>query len=70
MPSRLEDPPQKVGFMDEKWLYIEGGMGAAEAADGAVYLAIALRNAGNGIASGTAVSGIASRSARQPALVE
>ena len=49
MPSRLDDADQKVGFMDDKWLYIEGGMGAAEAADGAVYLAIALRNAGNGI---------------------
>jgi hypothetical protein len=50
MPSRLNDPPQKVGFVDDKWLYLEGGMGGAEVTDGAVYLAIALRNAGNGIA--------------------
>ena len=50
LPSRLDDPPQKVGFMDDKWLYIEGGMGAAEAADRAVYLAIAVRNVGTGIA--------------------
>ncbi len=50
MPSRIGDPPQKVGFMDDKWFYIEGGQGAAEASDQAVYLAIALRNAGNGIA--------------------
>ena len=25
MPSRIGDPPQKVGFMDDKWFYIEGG---------------------------------------------
>ncbi len=50
MPSRIGDPPQKVGFMDDKWFYIEGGQGAAEASEQAVYLAIALRNAGNGIA--------------------
>jgi hypothetical protein len=50
MPSRHGDPPQKVGFVDEKWLLAPGGMGAAEATDDAVYLAIALRNAGAGIA--------------------
>jgi hypothetical protein len=50
MPSRIDDPPQKVGFVDEKWLVVPGGAGAAEATDNAVYLAIALRNAGAGIA--------------------
>jgi hypothetical protein len=50
MPSRLDDPPQKVGFADQKWLYVPGGAGAAEATDEAVYLAIAVRNAGSGIA--------------------
>jgi hypothetical protein len=50
MPSRLDDPLQKVGFVDEKWLSVQGGGGAAEATDEAVYLAIAVRNAGNGIA--------------------
>jgi hypothetical protein len=50
MPSRLDDPPQKVGFQDEKWLYVPGGGGAAEATDEAIYLAIAVRNAGAGIA--------------------
>jgi hypothetical protein len=50
MPSRLDDPPQKVGFQDEKWLHVSGGGAAAEATDEAVYLAIALRNAGAGVA--------------------
>ena len=50
MPSRLDDPPQKVGFFDEKWHVAPGGGGAAEATDAAVYLAIALRNVGTGIA--------------------
>lgn len=50
LTSRLEDPTQKVGFQDRKWLQVPGGGGNAEAADDAVYLAISLRNAGNGLA--------------------
>jgi hypothetical protein len=49
-PSRLDDPPQKVGFVDDKWFLIPGGGGVAEATDEAVYLAIAVRNVGSGIA--------------------
>jgi hypothetical protein len=51
MPSRLDDPPQKVGFSDGKWLRIEGGSGAAEVGDQAVYLVLSLRN----VSTGTAV---------------
>ena len=50
MPSRLEDPVQKVGFADGRWLRVPGSGGAAEASDHAIYLAISLRNAGSGIA--------------------
>lgn len=25
LPSRLQDPPQKVGFADDKWLAVPGG---------------------------------------------
>src|SRR6476620_2719411 len=50
VPSRFEDPTEKVGFMDDVWLKVAGGRAAAEATDQAVYLAIALRNVGNGIA--------------------
>ena len=49
-PSRLDDQPQKVGFMDDKWFLVPGGGGVAEATDEAVYLAIAVRNVGSGIA--------------------
>ena len=48
--SRFDDPLQKVGFADGKWLMVPGGQGAAEAADGAVYLAMAIRNVGSGMA--------------------
>jgi hypothetical protein len=50
MPARLQDPPQKVGWRDEHWARIEGGQAHAEVEGGAVYLALALRNAGSGIA--------------------
>jgi hypothetical protein len=50
MPSRREDPPQKIGFADGKWVLAPGGGGTTEATDEAVYLAMALRNVGSGIA--------------------
>jgi hypothetical protein len=48
--SRLDDPPQKVGFSDDVWLVARGGQGDARATDDAVYCAIAVRNVGTGIA--------------------
>jgi hypothetical protein len=50
VPSRLEDPTEKVGFVDDKWLKVAGGRGAAETGDAAVYLAMSLRNVGSGLA--------------------
>jgi hypothetical protein len=50
MPTRVDDPVQKVGFADQKWLHVPGGSSVAEVTDEAVYLAIALRNVGTGIA--------------------
>jgi len=50
LPSKLDDPPQKVGFADDKWLMIPGGQGASDVSPEAVYMAIALRNVGAGIA--------------------
>jgi hypothetical protein len=49
-PSRLEDPKQKIMFMEGKWVNALGGHAAVEHADGNVYLAISLRNIGSGIA--------------------
>jgi hypothetical protein len=50
VPTRPEDPPQKVGFMDDKWFVVPGNQAAAEATHEAVYLVIAVRNVGSGIA--------------------
>lgn len=50
IPSRLDDPPQKIGFADGKWVVAPGSSGVAEATDEVVYLALALRNVGSGIA--------------------
>jgi hypothetical protein len=50
VPSRLEDPPEKVGFVDDHWVRVPGGRATAEATDEAVYLTMALRNVGNGLA--------------------
>jgi hypothetical protein len=47
--SRLEDPLQKMMFVDGRWLSAAGGRAAVEHADDCVYLAISLRNVGSGI---------------------
>jgi hypothetical protein len=57
--SRREDPTLKVNYGDAKWVHVPGGgaVGQTGSGDGSmggattvVYLAIGLRNAGNGIA--------------------
>jgi hypothetical protein len=50
MPSRPDDPPQRVGFADERWFKVPGNGAVAEVTDEAIYLAAALRNVGSGIA--------------------
>ena len=50
LPSKLDDPPQKIGFVDDRWFLAGGGRGIAEADESAIYLAIPLRNVGSGIA--------------------
>lgn len=50
MPSRPDDAAVKVGFSDDKWFLAPGSGGVAEVGDGAIYLAIAVRNVGSGIA--------------------
>jgi hypothetical protein len=48
-PSRLEDPVQKLMFVEGRWLSAAGGRAAVEHVDGSVFLAISLRNVGSGI---------------------
>jgi hypothetical protein len=49
-PSRLEDPTQKIMFLEGNWVSASGGRAAVQHIDGIVYLAISLRNVGSGIA--------------------
>ena len=49
-PSRLEDPVQKIMFLEGNWVRAAGGHAAVDHTDGMVYLAISLRNVGSGIA--------------------
>jgi hypothetical protein len=48
--ARLDDPPQKVMFADGHWLHTQGSEAMVEEEDGALYLALPLRNVGSGIA--------------------
>jgi hypothetical protein len=59
LSSRREDPALKVNYGDRKWVLIPGGGAVGEVgggdgtmgpADGVVYMAVGLRNAGSGIA--------------------
>lgn len=47
--SRLDDPLQKIMFVDRHWVRVNGGGGVAEHIEGTVYLAMSLRNVGAGI---------------------
>jgi hypothetical protein len=49
-PSRLEDPRQKIMFLEGNWVSASGGRAAVEHSDGTVYLVISLRNVGSGMA--------------------
>ena len=51
IPSRLNDPPQKVFFQEGNAFRLDGGRGFVEYDDGtgAVYIAMSLRNSGQGI---------------------
>jgi hypothetical protein len=48
--SRLEDPGEKIGFADEHWVKVGGGRGIVDITPEAIYLAMALRNVGSGLA--------------------
>jgi hypothetical protein len=50
MPTRLDDPAEKVMWVDRHWAKVEGGLASVEAVDDNIYLAMSLRNVGAGIA--------------------
>lgn len=50
MHSRLQDPPEKIMWVDHHWAHLQGGHAHVDATGGVMYLAMSLRNAGSGIA--------------------
>jgi hypothetical protein len=48
--SRLEDPVQKVRWMDNHWAVLQGAQAIVQLVEGNIYLSISLRNAGSGLA--------------------
>jgi hypothetical protein len=50
VPSRRHDPPEKISFVDGHWLLVNGGEGLIEMTDDVIYMGIALRNVGRGMA--------------------
>ena len=50
VPSHEDDPPQRIGFGDQVVVTVPGHGGAIEVRDGNIYMAIALRNGGSGLA--------------------
>jgi hypothetical protein len=49
VPSRLEDPDEKVLFADIKWFRVGGGHALVEFSDNVVFLVIGVRNVGTGL---------------------
>ena len=49
-PSHLQDPMQKVTWVDQHLSHVGGGRATAEATDDAIYMTMSLRNVGAGIA--------------------
>src|SRR6476659_8287653 len=48
--ARLDDPVQKVMFLGGHWVRTEGSQAVVDEEDGVLFLALALRNVGSGIA--------------------
>jgi hypothetical protein len=50
LPSRLDDPVQKLAWGDEHWAKVEGGRAHVMIENDNIYLAMSVRNSGSGIA--------------------
>ena len=48
--SRLDDPVQKIRWVDDHWAHLQGSQASVELVDGSLYLAISVRNVGSGLA--------------------
>jgi len=47
--SRLDDPMQKLRWVDDHWARLDGSQASVEMVNGSIYLAISLRNVGPGL---------------------
>ena len=47
---RITDPTEKVGFIDDHWMRVEGQHAQVDVTDDAVYMAFTVRNVGAGVA--------------------
>ncbi len=50
LPSNWSDPPQKVRYLEGKWVIVHGGRASVEITGEAVYAVLSLRNVGSGLA--------------------
>src|SRR2546430_926799 len=50
VPSRMDDPMIKINWGDDHWTRLEGGQAGVEVDGDVIYLAMSLRNVGQGIA--------------------
>jgi hypothetical protein len=48
--ARAQDPPQKVGYIDDHWVLLHDGLAAVQEEQGRLYISIPLRNVGSGLA--------------------
>ena len=48
--SRLDDPVEKVPFVEQRWFRVAGGHGLAHHENGVIYLMMGVRNVGTGLA--------------------
>jgi len=49
VPTRPQDAPEKISFLDEHWIRAEGGRAVLEVTPEAIYMGFGLRNVGSGL---------------------
>src|SRR5215475_1483814 len=46
----MQDPAQKIEFLEGNWVTVPGGEAVMDATEGAIYMAVSVRNVGTGLA--------------------
>jgi hypothetical protein len=50
VPTRPQDPPEKISFLDEHWIRPEGGRAVLDVTPDVIYMGFGVRNVGSGLA--------------------